>query len=444
MRIYDDKRRKLSTQGGQSVQTEQGGQVQPKAPVQDVQSRGGLGAGKAPAASGAVQTYNAPQTARTTQTAPAPAQTTQTTPAAQTQQQSDVVGQAQALISQQLQNYRGSNAGAMDELMKQLQDREAFSYDVNTDPTYLMLRDIWSQDGRMAMEDTMGQGARLTGGYGNSYAQMAGQQAYQGYMRGLNEMVPDLKNAARAEYDAETNDILQRLALLREQDEQEYNRYMDFLAQQYQEGRDSVSDQRYDQEWQYQQEQDALANERYDQEWAYQKEQDEREYMLDLALAAYEMGDDSLVKALGINPQEYGASYGSGGSSGGSRGSGSGGSGGSGGDGSGGGGGTGGGGANGGGDIKTPQELGDPFKKDDYVTVTANCAVFAGNGASASEISAYLKEALNEGSITEEQYKALMAKYGNLADAGNKGSSGSGSGGGGRSPGGSNRYVAFN
>ena len=441
MKYLNDKRRQLT--GQQATVQPQAQTVQPRTvtvpqKTQTTAQRPTAAAQTQSAGQRVMEQQSQTRPAETTRTAPAPAQTTTTAPAAQTQQQSDVVAQAQQLISQQLQNFQGGNAGAIDDLMAQIQNREAFTYDVNTDPTYLMLRDIWSRDGGLAMEDTMGQAAQLTGGYGNSYAQTAGQQTYQNYMRGLNEMVPDLKAAARDEYDAETTDLLQRLALLREQDEQEYSRYMDFLAQKYQEGRDAVSDQRYDQEWQYQQEQDALANERYDQEWEYQKEQDERDYMLDLALAAYEMGDDSLVKALGINPQEYGGSYGSGG---------------------------------GGGGDDTPKKIVDdddgggddaPIdqdhaaagialgltgdgglpKKEDYNTVYANLVMYADYGEPASVLAAYITEARNEGSITYQQYLKLMEQFGDLADSGNSsgGSRGSGSGG----PVHNNRYNTLN
>lgn len=50
------------------------------------------------------------------------------------------------------------------------------------------------------MQDTMGQAAALTGGYGNSYAQGVGQQAYQGYLQQLNDNVPQLQAQALQTY----------------------------------------------------------------------------------------------------------------------------------------------------------------------------------------------------------------------------------------------------
>ena len=46
------------------------------------------------------------------------------------------------------------------------------------------------------MEDTLGKAAALTGGYASSYAQSAGQQAYNGYLQELAALVPELRQAA--------------------------------------------------------------------------------------------------------------------------------------------------------------------------------------------------------------------------------------------------------
>lgn len=346
----------------------------------------------------------------------------------------DAVAAAQNLLNQQLGSYQSQYGGQIDSLIQQLQGQQPFTYDVNTDPLYLQLRDQWMRDGRLAMEDTMGQAAQLTGGYGNSYAQTAGQQVYNGYLRGVNEMIPQLKEAARADYDAENAYLMQQLGLLMDQDNQDYSRWMDELQRQqyaeqleYDRGRDALADQRYQDELAYGREQDQ-----------YNRQQDSYDRLLELIattgykptaeeLAAAGMSESQAKAWLGYwqGQQVSGSSGSSGG--GGSRGSGGGsGSGGS-------GGGTAGssGGTAGQNSVPTREELGDPFKKEDYTTVYGNCMVFAGNGASASELAAYLKEALSEGSITQSQYEKLMAQFGNLADSGNKNNASTARGGGG-------------
>ena len=438
MKYLEDKRRRL--------QGQQTGQVQ-KQPVQYTPKTAPAVQTQAAApATAEKQTYTAPKAPAEKQTA-TPAPTSAPTAPVQTAG-NDVVAQAQEYLNQQLGSFQSQYGPQIADLLRQLQNRPAFEYDVNTDPLYLQLRDIWKQDGLMAMEDTMGQAAQLTGGYGNSHAQMAGQQVYNNYLRQVNEMVPELKEAARADYDADTDVLLRNLGLLMEQDSTDYARYMDELNRQYQMDRDALSDERYDREWEYQQGRDQLADQRYEDELAYGREQDQYarqqqsyDRLLELIIAtgykptAEELAAAGMTEAeakawLGYYTANQAVGGGGGSSGGGSRGSGGGsgsyaGSGvsgtagsqaasGSGGQGSG---------------VQSPLEMGDPLRKEDYTHVYANCAVYAGNGASASELSAYIKEALNNGSITQEQYKKLMEQFGSLADGNKKNPASGGAGG---------------
>ena len=77
----------------------------------------------------------------------------------------------------------------------------------------------------MAMMDTLGQAATLTGGYGNSYAQGAGQQAYQSYLQGLNDKIPELYQLALERYDREGDRLYKGYTMLNEQEGQDYDRY---------------------------------------------------------------------------------------------------------------------------------------------------------------------------------------------------------------------------
>lgn len=257
------------------------------------------------------------------QTAPA----TQPSAPAQTGGQ-DAVTAAQNLLNQQMGSYKSQYGGQIDSLIQQLQGQKPFEYDVNTDPLYLQLRDQWMRDGKLAMEDTMGQAAQLTGGYGNSYAQTAGQQVYNGYLRGVNEMIPQLKEAARADYDAENAYLMQQLGLLMDQDDQDYSRWMDELQRQqyaeqleYDRGRDQLADQRYQDELAYGREQDQ-----------YNRQQDSYDRLLELIattgykptaeeLAAAGMSESQAKAWLGYWQGQQAGSGGSGGG-GGSRGSG--------------------------------------------------------------------------------------------------------------------------
>ena len=96
--------------------------------------------------------------------------------------QSDAVTQAQQTLAQQQANkpgqYQSQFQTGMNDLMGQIQNRPKFQYDVNADALYQQVAQNYMQQGQQAMMDTMGQAAALTGGYGNSYAQTAGQQQH--------------------------------------------------------------------------------------------------------------------------------------------------------------------------------------------------------------------------------------------------------------------------
>ncbi len=79
-------------------------------------------------------------------------------------------------------------------------NREDFQYDVNADALYQRYKDQYTQLGKRAMQDTMGQAAALTGGYSSSYAQSVGQQAYNRYLQQLGDVVPELYQLAYDRY----------------------------------------------------------------------------------------------------------------------------------------------------------------------------------------------------------------------------------------------------
>lgn len=116
-----------------------------------------------------------------------------------------------------------------DAYLSQYQDRDPFSYDFNSDALYNQYKDQYIQQGRMAMMDTMGQAAALTGGYGNSYAQTVGQQAYNQQLGQLNEIMPELYGMAYDQYTQEGKDMLAMYDLYMGREDQEYGRYQDDL-----------------------------------------------------------------------------------------------------------------------------------------------------------------------------------------------------------------------
>lgn len=146
---------------------------------------------------------------------------------------SDSVSQAQALLQQQMAAkpgaYQSTWNDQLNEMIGKILNREEFSYDLNADALYQQYKDRYVQQGKMAMMDTMGQAQAATGGYGNSYAQSVGQQAYQDYLQQLNDVVPELYAQAYDRYAQEGQDLYNQYALISDQENMEYGRYQDEL-----------------------------------------------------------------------------------------------------------------------------------------------------------------------------------------------------------------------
>lgn len=112
----------------------------------------------------------------------------------------------------------------INELFNKLLNRESFSYDAETDPLYKMYREQYINQGRLAMQDTMGQAAALTGGYGSSYSQAVGQQQYDAYLQKLNGVVPELYQLAYSRYQDEGDELKDQYNMYMAKDAQDYDR----------------------------------------------------------------------------------------------------------------------------------------------------------------------------------------------------------------------------
>lgn len=112
----------------------------------------------------------------------------------------------------------------INELFNKLLNRESFSYDAETDPLYKLYREQYINQGRLAMQDTMGQAAALTGGYGSSYSQAVGQQQYDAYLQKLNGVVPELYQLAYSRYQDEGDELKDQYNMYMAKDAQDYDR----------------------------------------------------------------------------------------------------------------------------------------------------------------------------------------------------------------------------
>lgn len=170
-----------------------------------------------------------------------PANTTQTAPdyskysydaSADTAYQQALAALQQATAA--VPTYKASYDDQLQEIYDKIVNRDKFTYDLNSDALYQQYADQYQLMGRQAMMDTMGQAAALTGGYGNSYASTAGNQAYQAYLQQLNNVVPELYGMALDQYNAEGDKLLTQYSMLGDMADDEYGKYQDALNQYWQ------------------------------------------------------------------------------------------------------------------------------------------------------------------------------------------------------------------
>ena len=140
------------------------------------------------------------------------------------QQQKTAAEQAYANLGDY--NFTYGKQNQYDTAINEILNRKKFSYDLNGDALYQQYKDNYINQGKMAMMDTMGQAAAMTGGYGNSYAATVGNQAYQASLQNLNNMVPELYKLALESYNAEGDRLNNNLSVLgadRQLEENSYN-----------------------------------------------------------------------------------------------------------------------------------------------------------------------------------------------------------------------------
>ena len=148
--------------------------------------------------------------------------------------ESGAVAAAKAALEAQMANkpaaYQSQWQTQLNDTINKITNRDKFSYDVNGDALYQQYKDKYMQQGKLAMQDTMGQAAAMTGGYGNSYAATAGNQAYQAHLNNLNDVIPELYQMAYDRYNQEGQELYNQYSLFADRDNTDYGRYRDTVS----------------------------------------------------------------------------------------------------------------------------------------------------------------------------------------------------------------------
>lgn len=150
-------------------------------------------------------------------------------------EESDAVKKYREQLEQANQQRPADYASPWQEKQQQAYDavtnRKKFQYSPSGDTMYQQYRQQYQRQAKLGMQDTMGQAAAMNGGYGSSYAQMAGQQAYNSEMQKLSDRMPELYQLALDKYQQEGQELLQRWQMASQMENQDYSRYQDQMAE---------------------------------------------------------------------------------------------------------------------------------------------------------------------------------------------------------------------
>ena len=167
--------------------------------------------------------------------------------------------------------YSSNYTSAIKDNLTKVMSNGRFSYNADSDKLFGQYKDSYEKAGQKAMEDTVGNASLLTGGYANSYAVSAGQQAYNEYMQKLSDKIPELEQRAYERYRDDEDSAYRRLGTLMELENTDYGRY-----------RDEVGDYNANRQFEYNKSKDEIAQKNRDQEFEREKFESDRKYARDV------------------------------------------------------------------------------------------------------------------------------------------------------------------
>lgn len=213
------------------------------------------------------------------------------------------------------QKYADPIQNAIDQVSKYSE----FKYDVESDPIWNSIKSQYQRNATMGMREAMGDAANLTGGYGSSYSQQAGQQAYQNQIAGMTDIIPELQNSALNVFQANQNGALNQLGAIDGLMENELNNWRSNRAYFYQKVND-MSEQEFNeyltqiQQWNTDRSfwndyrNNAIAN----QQWARQMQAENVKWRQELMYDYVNLGVNSALKVadLGLDAASLGVQAG--------------------------------------------------------------------------------------------------------------------------------------
>ncbi|MBQ7670254.1 MAG: hypothetical protein IJS45_05990 [Clostridia bacterium] len=127
-------------------------------------------------------------------------------------------------------DYESKYANAISALADRILKDEGFSYNYSTDPSYMAAREQSEIERRRAASDAASNAAALTGGYANSYGVTAAGEASAKSYDSLRSMIPSLVDAAYKRWSDARRAELERLEAVRALEKDDYSKYRDEVS----------------------------------------------------------------------------------------------------------------------------------------------------------------------------------------------------------------------
>lgn len=181
----------------------------------------------------------------------------------------------QQLEANPVAEYQSKYGTQIDATLNKIVNRQPFSYDFNADPLYQNYKDQYTKLGNEAAMNAAANASALSGGYGNSYAVTAGAQANQQYLTQLNQIIPELYNAAMNKYQMEGDQLNNVYSVLGNAEDRNYGQYRDKVSDyfnnlNYYQGAygNQVSQDQWQANFDYQKQRDAVSDSQWQAEYA--------------------------------------------------------------------------------------------------------------------------------------------------------------------------------
>lgn len=172
-------------------------------------------------------------------------------------------------------------------LLREIENRPAFSYNAETDDLYGQYKKQYQREGQRATADALGQAAAASGGMPSSYAVTAATQAGDYYASKMTDKIPELYQAAYNRYLNEYRQKAEALNMYQNAEQSDYNKYLTALNQH-----------NADRNFNYGKYLDDISHQKERERWERQK-----------ALQAAAMGDYRAANEQGINTDNHPAEW---------------------------------------------------------------------------------------------------------------------------------------